>query len=293
MQNIDSTGLDPNSVLPFWGTVEILKDMTNLLSWFALAAANGTQCYTAIEGVLTTLQNLDFSGSDVLTTDWNTFATDVSAADTILGAAASNIASATTLSDSFETKTYGDIIDASVKPMLIDFSAMLNSFSSNISEMTNLMGALTGTVTSIQHFTEGFALFNQSYTAANTTAAGDGVLFFNTITVDPDFIQSEYLMGLSKGNASSAWYDIESATLISSDVKDTWQNILHFPAPPTDPDPNATSPSIAGLAQGVLTTIGAFKAAGALASDPSFLEIVQTYFEFMESVDLSAIFGGG
>ena len=100
-------------------------------------------------------------------------------------------------------------------------------------------------------------------------------------------------MGLSKGNASSAWYDIESATLISSDVKDTWQNILHFPAPPTDPDPNATSPSIAGLAQGVLTTIGAFKAAGALASDPSFLEIVQTYFEFMESVDLSAIFGGG
>jgi hypothetical protein len=136
MQNIDSTGLEPNSVLPFWGTVEILKDMTNLLSWFALAAANGTQCYTAIEGVLDTLQGLDFSGTEVLNTNWDNLSGNVTAADAILADAVTNINGATILSDSFETKTYGDIIDASVKPMLIDFSNMLDSFSSNITEIS-------------------------------------------------------------------------------------------------------------------------------------------------------------
>ncbi len=293
MQNIDSSGLDPDSVLPFWGTVEILKDMTNLLSWFALAAANGTQCYTAIEGVLTTLQSLDFSGSDVLATDWDAFAVDVTAADAILSAATSNINSATALSSSFTTKTYGEIIDASVKPILIDFSAMLNSFSSNITEMASLMGALTGTVNSIQSFTEGFALFNQSYNTATVAAGGDGVLFFSLINADPDFNRSEELMVFSKDNATDAWTDIESATLISNSVKGTWQDILHYPAPPADPDPNATSTSIAGLAQGVITTIGAFQAANALTYDPSFHALIQTYFEYMETLDLDAIFGGG
>jgi hypothetical protein len=296
MQNIDSSGLDPNSVLPFWGTVEILKDMTNLLSWFALAASNGTQCYTAIEGVLSKLQDLDFGGTEVLDTDWSEFAANVTAADTILQAAASNIDGATTLSNSFTTKTYGNIIDASVKPMLLDFSAMLNSFSSNITEMTSLMGALTGTVNSIQSFTEGFALFNQSYINATAAAGGDGVLFFNLINADADFNQSAVLMGYAKANASDAWYDIDNATLISSDVKDTWQSILHYPAPPSTPDipdENTTSPSIAGLAQGVQSTIEVFQSANELSYDPSFHALIQTYFEYMESVDLSAIFGGG
>ncbi len=293
MQNIDSTGLDPNSVLPFWGTVEILKDMTNLLSWFALAASNGTQCYTAIEQVLDTLQSLDFSGSEVLNTSWDQFSADVTAADTILAAAVENINSATTLSNSFETKTYGDIIDASVKPMLIDFSAMLDSFSSNITEISYLMGGLTGTVISMQSFTEGFALFNQSYTTAMGTAGGDGPLFFSLILADPDFNRSEDLMNYSKNNASDAWTDIDNVTLISSSVKDNWQNILYYPAPPADPNPNATTISIAGLAQGVIDTIGIFKAAGGLAYDPSFHDLIQTYFKFMENVDLDTIFGSG
>ncbi|MHA1945605.1 MAG: hypothetical protein ACXAC6_16785 [Candidatus Hodarchaeales archaeon] len=293
MQNIDSTGLDPNSQLPFWGIVEILKDMTNLLSWFALAAANGTQCYTSIEGVLDTLENLDFSGSEVLNTNWDSFSGNVTAADTILSAAVLNINSATALSNSFETKTYGNIIDDSVKPMLIDFSAMLNSFSSNITEISYLMGGLTGTVNSMQSFTQGFALFNQSYTTAMGTAGGDGPLFFSLILADPDFNSSEDLMNYSKNNASDAWTDIDNATLISSSVKDNWQNILHYPSPPADPDPNATSTSIAGLAQGVIDTIGIFKAAGGLAYDPSFHDLIQAYFVFMDNVDLDSIFGGG
>ena len=70
------------------------------------------------------------------------------------------------------------------------------------------MGALTGTVNSIQSFTEGFALFNQSYTTATAGAGGDGVLFFNLITADPDLNRSEELMGFSIVNASDAWYDI-------------------------------------------------------------------------------------
>ena len=133
------------------------------------------------------------------------------------------------------------------------------------------MGALTGTVNSMQSFTQGFALFNQSYTTAMGIAGGDGPLFFSTILADPDFNESEDLMNYSKNNASDAWTDIDNATLIPSSVKDNWQNILHYPAPPADPNAT-TSTSIAGLAQGVLDTISIFKAAGGLAYDPSFHE---------------------
>ena len=125
------------------------------------------------------------------------------------------------------------------------------------------------------------------------TAGGDGEAFFSLILNDPDFNKSEDLMNYAKNNASDAWTDIDNATLISSSVKDNWQNILHYPAPPADPDPNATSTSIAGLAQGVIDTIGIFKLAGGLAYDPGFHGLVQTYFEFMENVDLDTIFGGG
>jgi len=293
MQNINSSGLDPDSDLPFWGTVEILKDMTNLLSWFALAAANGTQCYTAIEGVLNTLQNLDFSGSDVLTTDWDAFAADVTAANTIFADAQSNIGSATTLSSSFTTKSYGNIIDDSVKPMLIDFSDMLNNFNGNITEIGYLLGALTGTVNSIQSFTQGFVLFNQSYSTARGAAGTNNTLFLSLLLADSDFNRSEDLMSFSKANASDAWTEIDSITLISGDVKDAWQDILYYPAPPAVPDPNATLPSIAGLAHGVITTIILLKTAASLAEADEFQELIQVFFEFMDSVDLTEIFGGG
>jgi hypothetical protein len=298
MQNIDSTGLEPNSVLPFWGTVEILKDMTNLLSWFALAAANGTQCYTAIEGVLDTLQGLDFSGTEVLNTNWDNLSGNVTAADAILADAVTNINGATILSDSFETKTYGDIIDASVKPMLIDFSNMLDSFSSNITEISYLMGGLTGTVTSIQDFTEGFELFNQSYTTAMADRDND-THFFQLLAADPDFNESEDLLIFSRENASEAWTSIDGATLIASDVKSTWQDLVYYPGPPVpnhenlDSDENVTVKSIAGLAEGMLTTITALRAAANLAEAEEHQVLVQTFFEFMETLNLAAIFGGG
>ncbi len=294
MQGIDSSGLDPNSQLPFWGTVEILKDMTNLLGWFALAAANGTQCYTAIEGVLTTLESLDFGGTDVLLTDWDAFGTSVASANVIFSAADSNIQAATALSNSFTDKTYGPIIDTSLKPMLADFSMMMTSFSANVTEMGYLMGALDGTVQSIQSFTVGFSLFNQSYEAAIAGAGGNATTFFNLIVTDPDFNRSEVLMGFSKNNASLAYTEINDATLIDNNVKTSWQNTLWFPGPPPT-EPNATLPnipSIAGLAQGILDTIAGFKILGAFASDPSYLDAIQTYFDAMDDVGLDLIFGG-
>ncbi|MHA2095569.1 MAG: hypothetical protein ACW98F_13195 [Candidatus Hodarchaeales archaeon] len=295
MQNIDSSGLDPASQLPFWGTVEILKDMTNLLGWFAMAAANGTQVYTAMNNTLVTLQELDFTSTAVLLTDWNTFASNVASARVIFNDASSNIGIATGLSTSFTTKTYGNIIDASLKPMLLDFSSMMTSFSQNITEMDYLIGALADTVTSIQSFTEGFSLFNQSYTSAVAGAGGDAPTFFNLMLADPDFNRSEDLMGFSKMNASIAYSEVELATLIDITVKTTWQNTLWYPGPPAfnEPDVNATIKSIAGLAQGVLDTITGFKVLGAFATDPSYLDAIQTYFEAMNDVGLDAIFGGG
>lgn len=295
MQAIDSSGLDPASQLPFWGTVEILKDMTNLLSWFALAAANGTQVYTAMENILGTLESLDFSGSAVLGTNWNTFATSVETANLVFSAAEFNINNATELSTSLVAKSYGEIIDASLKPMLIDFSSMMNSFSQNVTEMGYLMEALDGTVKSIQSFTVGFGLFNNSYDTAVAGAGGNATIFFNLIIADPDFNRSEELMGFSKGNASNAYSQVELAELIDNTVKTTWQNTLWYPGPPgiNEPDVNATIKSIAGLAQGVLDTIIGFKVLGAYATDPTFLAAIQTYFENMDDVGLDSIFGGG
>ena len=293
MQGIDSSGLDPNSQLPFWGTVEILKDMTNLLGWFAMAAANGTQVYTAMENILVTLESLDFSSSAVLVTDWNTFASDVVSARVIFNAASSNIGTATSLSTSFTTKTYGNIIDASLKPMLLDFSSMMTSFSQNITEMDYLIGALADTVTSIQSFTEGFALFNQSYNLAVAGAGGDAQTFFDLIIADPDFNRSEELMEFCKANASIAYSEVELATLIDSTVKTNWQNTLWYPGPPgfQESDVNATITSIAGLAQGVLDTIAGFKVL--VTAGSAYLDAIQTYFENMNEVGLDAIFGGG
>ena len=99
-------------------------------------------------------------------------------------------------------------------------------------------------------------------------------------------------MQWTKDNASYAYLEIQIAALISDSVKTNWQDSLWYPrpAPDVDPDVNDTKKSIAGCAQGVLETIDVFEAAGALASDPAFLEILQTYFDYMEDVDLTSIF---
>jgi hypothetical protein len=295
MQAIDTSDLNPSSPLPFWGSVEIIRDMTNLLTWFALAAANGTQCYTAIEGVLTTLQGLDFNGTDVLDTQWDDFATNVSNAATIFSAAEANINSASTLSTSYTAKTYGPLIDGSIKPMLIEFSQMLDSFSSNVTEMGFLLDGLSYTVNSIQSFTEGFKLFNSTFTQAMNDKDNE-THFFQLLVADPNLNISEDLMGYAIFNASAGWTEIDGATLIDISVKTSWQNILFYPAPPYDPpnSPNATEAiSIAGLAYEIRTKIAALKAASTLLEAEENQTLIEELFAYMETLDLSSIFGGG
>ncbi|PWI47492.1 hypothetical protein CEE45_11215 [Candidatus Heimdallarchaeota archaeon B3_Heim] len=296
MQAIDSSGLDPNSQLPFWGTVEILKDMTNLLSWFALAAANGTQCYTAIEGVLEALTSLDFTGSNVLSTDWGNFTGNVASADIIFDAADYNIRQATDLAGSYTERSYGPIIDASLKPMLIEFSNMLSSFSNNVTEISYLMGGLSKTVLAIQSFTEGFVLFNQSYIDAKSVAS-NGSEFFALINADANFSRAEILMGYSRENGSDGWTEIDNATLIAGSVKTTWQDSLYYQGPPLSEHSTLVTDvtiksSIAGLAQGILDTIVFFKFLHELTEYEGNNNIIQTLFDNMEDVPLDEIFGG-
>ena len=160
------------------------------------------------------------------------------------------------------------------------------------------MGSLSGTVDSIHSFTEGFRLFNQSYTTAMDNQE-NASHFLQLLTADPDFIQSEVLLTFALDNASDAWTDIEVATMIASSVKTSWQNLLYYPGPPTlehyylDSAENATVKSIAGLSLGMLDTIDSLKAAADLAQAEEYQDLIQTYFEYMETLDLSAIFGGG
>jgi hypothetical protein len=119
------------------------------------------------------------------------------------------------------------------------------------------------------------------------------------LAADPDFNESEDLLIFSRENASEAWTSIDGATLIASDVKSTWQDLVYYPGPPVpnhenlDSDENVTVKSIAGLAEGMLTTITALRAAANLAEAEEHQVLVQTFFEFMETLNLAAIFGGG
>ena len=127
----------------------------------------------------------------ILTEDLSNFTANVLAADALFKAAEDNILQAEEDAASYETKSYGQVIDDSLKPMLIDFSSMLSSFTENVTDIGQLIHGLTGTVVSIQTFTTGFSLFNQSYNTAVAGAGGNGTLFFLLITdpiiiLDPD-----------------------------------------------------------------------------------------------------------
>ncbi|MHA2329165.1 MAG: hypothetical protein ACXACR_11655, partial [Candidatus Hodarchaeales archaeon] len=255
MNAINTTGLDPNSPLPFWGTVEVIKDMTNLLSWFSMAAANGTDCYTQMSDVLTTIDTLDFTGGGLNTiiTTLDQLSPSVTSADALFKAARDNIGNATQLSNSFTEKTYGSIIDGSLKPMLNDFSNMLTQFSTNITEVGYLVTGLTSTVNSLQSFATGFSLFNNSYIDERAAAGANSSLFFTNFNANPNVSLSQTYLSLSIANASAGYTSVGAATVISSDVQTTWQNVLYSPGPigtlDSGPDPPPTS--IAGLAQGV------------------------------------------
>jgi hypothetical protein len=213
----------------------------------------------------------------------------------IFEAANYNIDQATILSESFVTKSYGSVIDDSLKPMLTQFSNMLNSFSSNVTEISYLMGGLARTVESIQSITEGFALFNQSYQDARAVAS-DGAEFFTLINADPRFNRSEVLMTYSRDNGSAGWTAIEAATLIAGSVKSTWQDSLYYQGPPlfdhSTLNINSSEGflSIAGLAHGILDKISLFRSVWTLLEYDQYSALVQTFFEYMDTVPLDEIF---
>ncbi|MHA1214639.1 MAG: hypothetical protein ACTSPG_05045 [Candidatus Hodarchaeales archaeon] len=303
MQSIDTSGLNRNSTLPFWGTVEIIKDMTNLLSWFSLAAANSTDAYTKIENVLVALNDLDFNSSDILNYDFSPLSANVTSAETAYNAAQTNINTATAISASLTTKSYHEWIDGSLGPMLQDFSKMLTQFSGNVTAVGNLITALARTVNSVESFTTGFKLFNQTYTEAHTNATTnsggnstlESILFFQYFTNDPRTNQSDQLMDFAITNASQGWFAVSNAEVISNDVKTSWQRTLYYPSPPTDPDPDADPKSIAGLAQGIKDTIQLFFSAEDLLIQDAetFAALIQEFFAYMETINLTDIFGEG
>ena len=300
MSTIDTSGLNPDSPIPFWGIIEIIKDMTNLLTWFTLAAANSTQAYTYIKDVLVEINELNFSSSEILTYDFGPLSTNVSIADSSFQAAKYNIDQATSLSSTLSGKSYGAMADGSLSSMLEEFTIMLSQFNGNVTAVGHLTTALAETVYSVESFTTGFALFNQSYSEArynaNITADNEtheSELFFTYFSSDTRVNQSEEMMIYSIANASNAWSAVGSAEYISNTVKTKWQRNLYYPSPPVEPDPEAIPRSIAGLAQGIYTSIAALKAAANLVEAGGYASLIQDFFEYMDSIDLADIFSGG
>ncbi|WP_455463824.1 hypothetical protein, partial [Candidatus Hodarchaeum mangrovi] len=223
--------------------------------------------------------------------------TNVSIADSSYQAAGDNIEQATSLSATLSEKNYGAMADGSLSSMLEDFTSMLSQFSGNITAIGYLITALAETVYSVESFTTGFALFNQSYTEArfnaNITADNETHeydLFFTYFASDIRVNQSEEMMAFSKANASNAWSAVGSAEFISNTVKTKWQRNLYYPSPPADPEPNANPKSIAGLAHGIYISIAALKAAANLVEAGGYASLIQDFFEYMDSIDLVDIF---
>ncbi|MFW9778642.1 MAG: hypothetical protein ACFFE8_07280 [Candidatus Heimdallarchaeota archaeon] len=289
LQNVSTSALDPNSPLPFWGTVEIIRDLVNLLGWFTRAAANTTECYTRIDDVLISLNALDFQGTSVLATNWDNLSANVSAANTIFDAAQFNIGQATSLSDQLSSKSYGPVIDGSLGSAITDFSNMMMQFTHNITEVDYLLDALEYTVFSFQSFTEGFALFNSTFDYASSNSA-DGPTFISLLTGNATWNQTKDKFGYSIANSSLGWIAIDTTTVIAGSVRTSWKNMLYTPSWPITPP---TEPSIAGLSQTILDLMAAIETLAEYANKDSNAALIQTAFEGMDSNDPSTIFGGG
>jgi hypothetical protein len=289
LQGIDTSALDPDSPLPFWGTVEIITDLVNLLGWFTRAAANTTEAYTRIDDVLLSMNELDFSGTSVLATDWNDLSSNVSAANTVFSAAQTNINQATSLSQSLSTKSYGPVIDGSLGSAISDFSVMMTQFTQNITEVSHLLDALEYTVFSIQSFTEGFQMFNNTFNFASDNSA-DGPTFISLFTGNATLNESKDMFRYSIDNASLGWRAIDATTVIASSIQTSWKNILYTPSWPITPP---TGTSIAGLSQTSLDLIAALELLANYASKDQNAGLVQAAFVAMEGNDLSDMFGGG
>ncbi len=298
LQDIDTEGLKEGSILPFYGTVEIIKDMTELLAYFARAATNGTECYMEIEDVVLAINAIDFSGKDfdAISSELDILSTEVSDTRETFAAAKYNIGKAQNESSDFIQKDYGDIINDALKPMLINLKDMLSTFYTNVTEIEHLLTALDYTLASAYSFTEGLSVFNDTYTAARGVAQDNGTLFFEQFNQDPEVNRAKLLMDLAIANATAGCYEIDETTVISADITDNWKNTLHYPHPPAPrPDTDLADPikSIAGLSLGTKEAIETLQT---LIND--FLQsqqfgLIQDLFEEMDAVGFDQIFGGG
>ncbi|MFW9905298.1 MAG: hypothetical protein ACFFFH_13240 [Candidatus Thorarchaeota archaeon] len=295
LQAIDTKDLK-KGYLPFWGTVEIISDMTELLTYFARAATNGTECYMEIEDVVIALNDINFAGEDLdtISSDLNSLSTNVSETRNTFIAAQNNIGNATALSNTFVDKDYGNIIDDAFKPMLIDFNNMLNTFSTNVTEIAHLLTALDYTLFSAYSFTEGLNLFNQTYNAVRADTA-TGAEFLANFSVNPDVDRSIDFMDFAIDNGSAGCLEIDKTSVISSDLTVNWKNTLHHPYPPDDPDDTLTADpkSIAGLSLGVKGFIQALKTLADLAQQEEHFGWINQLFDDMDEVGFDQIFGGG
>jgi hypothetical protein len=296
LRGIDTSDLDPNSILPFWGTVEILADMTELLTYFARAATNGTECYMEIEDIVIEINAIDFSGEDLATisSDLDDLSNQVTNARMIFDGARYNIGNATELSEEYVNKSYGDIIDGSLKPMLTDLNSMLNQFHTNVTEISHLLTALDYTLLSAYSFTEGLNLFNSTYNAIRDSVGDNGTLFFESFSVDPDVDKSIAYMQYAIDNATDGFEEIEETSVISADITVAWKNTLHYPWPPDEPDSELTAPvkSIAGLATGARDAINTLKVATAFLAQEASADLINDLFDSMDDVGFEQIFGG-
>ena len=298
LQKIDTEGLKEGSILPFYGTVEIIKDMTELLTYFARAATNGTECYMEIEDVVLAINSIDFSGKDfdAISDELDDLSTDVSDTRNTFAAAKYNIGKAKNKSSDFIQKDYGDIINDALKPMLVDFNNMLNTFYTNVTEIDHLLTALDYTLASAYSFTEGLSVFNDTYTAARAVAQDNGTLFFEQFTQNPGVNRSKHLMDLAIANATAGCSEIDETSVISADIVNDWKNTLHYPHPPASrPDTGIGDPikSIAGLALGTKEAVETLEDLKDDLLQSQQFGLIQDLFEGMDEVGFDQIFGGG
>ncbi|MFX0207651.1 MAG: hypothetical protein ACFFDT_16810, partial [Candidatus Hodarchaeota archaeon] len=233
LQAIDLSGLDPNSQLPFYGTVKIIQDMTQLLSYFSIAATNGTSCYLAVEKGLNALNGINFTEGTGFGTGFNDAATNISEANTFYDSAADKMNDASLYANDLTKpeNTYGPLIDGSFKPMLNDFSNMIYQFSSNITELGHQLRALEHTFFAMQSFSVGTELFNETWEFELTEAGGPGPAFLTGFQDNDtvDLINDTLLMAID--NASLGWYNLSMATNIPDPVRTSWQNMLFWISP--------------------------------------------------------------
>jgi hypothetical protein len=212
----------------------------------------------------------------------------------IFDGAKNNIGNATELSETFEDKSYGNIIDDSLKPMLSDFSTMLTQFNTNVTEISHLLTALDNTLLSAYSFTEGLNIFNSTYNDIRLAAGNDGTLFFQSFSVDPDVDKSIAYMDYAIDNATDGFEEIDLTSVIPADITIAWKNTLHYPWPPAEPDDELTASvkSIAGLATGAKNAITALKVATAFLAQEASAELINDLFDNMDEVGFEQIFGG-